>query len=66
VLYHSKETAKHFVAHGFKTVPFLTVSLAKQKRYEGEEFYKEADKWLVRSDQIFEASKIVEFFNNRL
>jgi len=40
--------------------------LQKQKRLEGEEFYKEEDRWLVRADQIYEASKILEFINKRL
>ena len=52
--------------HGFKTVPHLTVSLQKTKRNEGEEFYKEEDKWLVRADEIYDANKIIEFFNKRL
>lgn len=67
VLYHNpKDTSKYFAKHGFTTVPYLTVSLTKQKRYEGEPFYKEEDRWLVRSDQIHDASKIIEFFNKRL
>lgn len=66
VLYHSKDTQRHFMTHNFKTVPHLTVSLSKQKRMEGEEFYKEEDKWLVRGDEIYDANKILEFFNKRL
>lgn len=66
VLYHSKESQKYFINHGFKTVPHLTVSLQKLKRMEGEEFYKEEDKWLVRTDEIYDANKILEFFNKRL
>jgi hypothetical protein len=52
--------------HNFRTVPHLTVSLQKLKRLDGEEFYKEEDKWLVRSDEIYDANKILEFFNKRL
>ena len=52
--------------HGFKTVPHLTVSLQKQQRNEAEEFYKEEDKWFVRADEIYDAPKILEFFNKRL
>lgn len=52
--------------HGFRTVPHLTVSLQKLKRLEGEEFYREEDKWLVRGDEISDANKILEFFNKRL
>lgn len=48
VLYHSKESQKFFAKLGFKSIPYLTVSLQKIKRYEGEEFYKEEDKWFVR------------------
>lgn len=66
ILYHSKETQRHFITHGFKTVPYLTVSLQKQKRLEYEEFYKEEDRWLVRPDQIYEVSKVIEFLNGRL
>lgn len=33
---------------------------------EGEEFYKEEDKWLVRMDEIYDSNKILEFFNKRL
>jgi hypothetical protein len=33
---------------------------------DAEEFYKEEDKWFVRPDEIYEASKILEFFNKRL
>ena len=33
---------------------------------EGEEFYKEEDKWLVRADEIYDSNKILEFFNKRL
>lgn len=44
----------------------MTVSLQKLKRIDGEEFYKEEDKWLVRSDEIYDANKILEFFNKRL
>jgi len=43
------------VRHKFNTVPFLTVSLQKTKRFEEEEFYKEEDRWLIRNDQIYEA-----------
>lgn len=66
VLYHSKDTQRHFVTHNFKTVPHLTVSLQKQKRNDMEEFYKEEDKWLVRGDEIYDSHKILEFFNKRL
>lgn len=48
VLNHNKDTAKFFIEHGFKTVPYITVSLQKLKRLEDEEFYKEEDRWLVR------------------
>jgi ABC-type multidrug transport system fused ATPase/permease subunit len=44
----------------------LTVSLQKLKRQEGEEFYKEEDKWNVRADEIYDSNKILEFFNKRL
>ena len=66
VLYHAKENSHFFQIHGFKTVPYLAVSLQKQKRLEGEPFYKEEDKWLVRSDQIYDVHKILEFLNGRL
>jgi hypothetical protein len=66
MLYHGKETSRFFANHQFKTVPQLTVSLQKLKRFDGEEFYKEEDKWLVRADEIYDASKILEFFNKRL
>lgn len=66
VLYHSQETQKHFITHQFRTVPHLTVSLQKLKRMEGEDFYKEEDKWLVRADEIYDSHKILEFFNKRL
>ena len=66
ILYHSRDTQKYFNQHGFKTVPHLTVSLQKTKRNEGEEFYKEEDKWLVRADEIYDSNKIIEFFNKRL
>lgn len=33
---------------------------------EGEEFHKEEDKWLIRGDQIFDVTKILEFLNGRL
>lgn len=54
------------MTHNFRTVPHLTVSLQKLKRMEGEEFYKEEDKWLVRADEIYDSNKILEFFNKRL
>jgi hypothetical protein len=44
----------------------LTVSLAKVQRNEAEDFYKEEDKWFVRPDEIYNAEKILEFFNKRL
>jgi hypothetical protein len=66
VLYYSKETHPYFIYHGFKTVPHLTVSVQKLQRNEGEEFYKEEDKWFVRQDEIFDANKQLEFFNQRL
>jgi hypothetical protein len=66
ILYHTKDTQKYFLQNGFKTVPHLTVSLQKLKRQESETFYKEEDKWLVRGDEIYDANKILEFFNKRL
>jgi hypothetical protein len=66
VLYHGKETTKYFVQHGFKTVPYITVSNQKVKRLEGEEFYKEEDKWHVRGDEVSDATRILEFLNKRL
>lgn len=42
--------------HGFKTVPYLTVSLQKVKRQPNEPFYNEEDKWLVRADGVAEAT----------
>ena len=33
---------------------------------EGEEFYREEDRWLIRGDEISDANKILEFFNKRL
>jgi hypothetical protein len=65
-VYHSKDNQKPFYTHGFKTVPYIAVSKQKAKRLDTEDFYAEEDKWLVRSDQISEAIKIVEFINNRL
>lgn len=50
ILYFSSSTQPIFMAHNFKTVPYITVSLQKQKRLETEEFYKEEDRWLVRPD----------------
>lgn len=47
-------------------MPYVTVSKQKSKRIDTEEFYKEEDRWLVRSDEIFEGSKIIEFLNKRL
>lgn len=66
VLYHNRDTSKFFSHHGFKTVPWITVSLQKLKRMEGEDFYKEEDKWLVRAEEIYDSNKILEFFNKRL
>ena len=66
MLTYSKDTHRFFMQHGFKTVPHLTVSLMKLQRNEAEEFYKEEDKWFVRGDEIYDASKILEFFNKRL
>ena len=63
---YSKDNHKFFLQHGFKTVPHLTVSLQKNQRNEAEEFYKEEDKWFVRQDEIYDANKILEFFNKRL
>jgi hypothetical protein len=34
----------------FKTVPYVTVSSQKVKRFDNEEFYKEEDRWLVGKD----------------
>lgn len=65
-MYYSKENHRYFLQHGFKTVPHLTVSLAKVQRNDAEEFYKEEDKWFVRPDEIYNAEKILEFFNKRL
>lgn len=47
-------------------MPHLTVSLQKLQRNEGEEFYKEEDKWFVKQDEIYDSNKILEFFNKRL
>jgi|LauGreDrversion4_2_1035121.scaffolds.fasta_scaffold102052_2 hypothetical protein len=66
MMFYSKENHRFFIQHGFKTVPHLTVSLAKVQRNEAEEFYKEEDKWFVRPDEIYTADKILEFFNKRL
>lgn len=66
ILYHGKDTQKYFTSHGFKTVPHATVSLQKLKRQDGEEFYKEEDKWHIRADEIYDSNKILEFFNKRL
>ena len=66
LLQYSKENHNHFTRHGFKTVPHLTVSLAKPQRNEAEEFYKEEDRWFVRQDEIYDSNKILEFFNKRL
>lgn len=65
-MHYSKENHRFFLQHGFKTVPHLTVSLQKLQRNEAEEFYKEEDKWFVRQDEIYDATKILEFFNKRL
>jgi len=65
-MFYSKENHRFFLQHGFKTVPYLTVSLSKVQRNEAEEFYKEEDKWFVRPDEIYSAEKILEFFNKRL
>lgn len=65
-LIYSKENHRHFIGHGFKTVPHLTVSVMKMQRNEAEEFYKEEDKWFVRQDEIYDSTKILEFFNKRL
>ncbi len=66
ILQYSKETHRFLQQHNFKTVPHLTVSLQKNQRNEAEEFYKEEDKWFVRQDEIYDANKILEFFNKRL
>ena len=39
VLNHKKENSQFFLMHNFKTVPFITVSKQKAKRFEGEPFY---------------------------
>ena len=65
-LVYSKENHRFFTQHGFKTVPYLTVSLQKLQRNDAEEFYKEEDKWFVRQDEIYDSNKILEFFNKRL
>lgn len=65
-LIYSKENHRHFIVHSFKTVPHLTVSVMKMQRNEAEEFYKEEDKWFIRQDEIYDSTKILEFFNKRL
>jgi hypothetical protein len=50
IIYHNKETTLHFQKVGFKTVPYVTVSSQKVKRFDNEEFYKEEDRWLVGKD----------------
>ena len=66
VINHNKENNQAFIKVNFKTVPYVTVSTQKTKRFENEEFYKEEDRWLVGKDQIYDASKILEFMNKRL
>jgi len=50
VLYHSQDTTQFYQWHGFTTVPYITVSLALQKRDQEKAFYQEEDKWYVRPD----------------
>jgi hypothetical protein len=66
ILYFSSTTQPIFMSHNFKTVPFLTVSLQKNKRLESEEFYKEEDRWLIRADQVHDSQTIIDYFNKRL
>jgi hypothetical protein len=66
VLYHSQDTTQFYQWHGFTTVPYMTVSLAQQKRDPEKAFYQEEDKWYVRPDQVYEAETIIEFMNKRL
>ena len=66
VINHNKDNNQAFIKVNFKTVPYVTVSTQKTKRFENEEFYKEEDRWLVGKDQIYDASKILEFMNKRL
>jgi len=66
IVYYTQEFLPHFHFHNFKTVPYITVSLQKQKRSELEDFYKEEDRWLVNGNEIYEASKIIEFLDKRL
>ena len=50
VLFHNYENSVHFQMHNFNTVPYMTVSLAAQKRNPEKEFYQEEDIWYVRQD----------------
>ena len=45
-----------FVKLGFTTVPYLTVSGQDLKRESKvETFFKEEDKWLVRSTEVYDS-----------
>eukprot|EP00349_Pseudokeronopsis_sp_Brazil_P001428 CAMPEP_0202961580 /NCGR_PEP_ID=MMETSP1396-20130829/5646_1 /ASSEMBLY_ACC=CAM_ASM_000872 /TAXON_ID= /ORGANISM="Pseudokeronopsis sp., Strain Brazil" /LENGTH=63 /DNA_ID=CAMNT_0049681505 /DNA_START=280 /DNA_END=471 /DNA_ORIENTATION=- len=55
IVYYSTEMQQLFTELDFKTVPYVTVSLQKQKRLLDDEFYKEEDKWLLRSDEVHDA-----------
>jgi len=62
-----KKVQSIFKDHGLMTVPFLAVSAQDPKRSQDlPTFYKETDKWLVGSTEVFDAQKQIDFINNNL
>ena len=69
VLYfnNKKEIQSIFKDHGFTTVPYLAVSAMDLKRDSSKgKFYATEDQWLVSSQEVFGATKIIDFVNNHL
>lgn len=69
VLYfnNKKEIQSIFKDHGFTTVPYLAVSAMDLKRDASKgKFYATDDQWLVNSQEVFGATKLIDWVNNHL
>ena len=52
---------------GFTTIPYLTVSPLDLKRDSvGTDIFTTENKWLISSQEVFDANKQIEFVNNAL
>ena len=72
VIYYTKDSniREIYTQHGFKTVPYISVSKMQVKRDNGaniyDGFYKTENLWLIKKEEIFDTFKQLDFINKQL